>query len=222
LSILIRSAGAESWKQFLADPSHWRTGYSAKSLAYCWSESQGLPGEVDAILGTAATFAQSEVLIAVPEHKVQLPGVGKASQTDLWLLLRTPAALTSVAVEGKVDEPFGETVGQWLRDGSANKSARLDGLSEILGLTSIPATIRYQLVHRTASAILEARRFLASHAIMLIHSFSPTAQWFDDFQEFCHLFGVAAVKDRLAEVPGRSGPTLHLGWVTGDARFLTR
>ena len=30
---------------------------------------------------------------------------------------------------------------------------------------------RYQLVHRTVSALIEARRFAARHAVMLVHLF---------------------------------------------------
>jgi hypothetical protein len=69
---------------------------------------------------------------------------------------------------------------------------------------------------------LEARRFLAPHAIMMVHSFSPTGQRYEDFERFCQLLRVAPAKDRLLEVPGRTGPTLHIAWVSGDSRFLMR
>jgi hypothetical protein len=222
MPILVPSSGAEAWKDFLADPKHWQTGRSAKSLAYCWTEADGLPAEVAAVLRRSSWFAQAELLLAIPEHKVRLPGAGRASQTDLWLLIRTPTALASVAVEGKVDEPFGETVHDWLAGGSANRQARLMGLLEMLGLSSVPPETRYQLLHRTASAVLEARRFLAAHAMLLVHSFSRDARWFDDFAFFCRLLAVAPAKDVLLEVPGTTGPTLHLGWVSGDSHFLTR
>ena len=223
MSILVPSSGAESWKALLADPTkHWRTGYSAKSLAHCWTEANGLPPEIGAVLEQSALFAHSRVLLAIPEHSVSLPGSGKGSQTDLWVLLRTPAALVSMAVEGKVDEPFDETVGEWLAGGSANRQTRLAGLGAILDVNSFPYHIRYQLVHRAASAVLEARRFLAAHAIMLVHSFSQSGKWYEDFGEFCALLGATRGKDRLIEVPNRTGPTLHLAWVTGDGRFLSR
>lgn len=32
----------EDWQPHLGDPKkHWRTGYSAKPLAYCWQEAVG-------------------------------------------------------------------------------------------------------------------------------------------------------------------------------------
>lgn len=222
--ILIPAGSADDWKRFLADERHWKTGYSARSLAHCWHACQGLPPEIDAVLATAPVFANSELLLAIPEHQVALPGGGRPSQTDLWLLLRTPSALASIAVEGKVSEPFGPTVGEWLGAGveepGANKQRRLSGLCDILGLRTAAPELRYQLLHRTASAVLEARRFLAAHAVMLVHSFSQQDLWYDDFERLVAALGGQAGKGRLIAIPGQEGPTLHLGWVRGDARFL--
>ena len=145
-----------------------------------------------------------------------------SSQTDLWLLLRTAAATVSVAVEGKVNEAFGETVGDWLAGGGENRQARLSGLAAILGLANIPSGTRYQLLHRTASAILEAQRFMAPHAVMLVHSFSQTDQWFDDFASFVSLLGATPTKDSLIHIDSRRGPSLHVAWVRGDPVFLSR
>ncbi len=37
----------ECWREFLADPiKHWRTGYSAKSMAFSWEEADGVPEEI--------------------------------------------------------------------------------------------------------------------------------------------------------------------------------
>ena len=34
----------EEWRQLLAKPDkHWKTGYSAKTLAYCWQETGDFP-----------------------------------------------------------------------------------------------------------------------------------------------------------------------------------
>ena len=41
---------------------------------------------------------------------------------------------------------------------------------------------KYQLLHRTASAIIEAERFNANHALMLVHSFSLANEWYGDFE----------------------------------------
>ena len=222
--IFIPATSAEDWKRLLAHESHWRSGYSARSLAHCWQAASGLPSEISSTLATSPLFGQVELLLAIPEHQVSLPGGGRPSQTDLWLLLRTPSALASVAIEGKVSEPFGPTVGEWLGraalEPDANKQRRLRGLCEILGLAHAAPELRYQLLHRTASAVLEARRFLAAHAIMLVHTFSSHDDWFDDFAQFAAALGGRPGRERLIPIPGRAGPTLHVGWVRGDERYL--
>ncbi|OGT76570.1 MAG: hypothetical protein A3I13_03985 [Gammaproteobacteria bacterium RIFCSPLOWO2_02_FULL_47_50] len=43
----VPTGGVESWRKLLAEPNkHWRTGYSARSLANCWEEAQGFPKSV--------------------------------------------------------------------------------------------------------------------------------------------------------------------------------
>jgi len=77
---------------------------------------------------------------------VALPGKGYDSQNDLFVLAKSGSALITIAVEGKVSEPFGnETVTEWLKGGSDNKQARVQGLAGIIGLSvSDILPIRYQ------------------------------------------------------------------------------
>ena len=43
----VPTEGVESWRKLLAEPDkHWKSGNSAKSLAYCWEEAQGFPKSV--------------------------------------------------------------------------------------------------------------------------------------------------------------------------------
>lgn len=222
VTVLIASRSAGDWKQFLANPEkHWRTGYSARTLAYSWQEALGFPREVRAVL--AQQFPEIEMLFGIPEHKVALPGGGRASQTDLWALARAGDDLVSIAVEGKVSETFGPTVDEWLIDTSDGKRERLSFLCAQLGCgEDVPGTVRYQLLHRAASAILEAKRFRAQHAVLLVHSFSRTREWLDDFIAFGALFGVDAGADRLTLVGECNGVQFSMGWVRGDEVYLTR
>jgi hypothetical protein len=57
---------------------------------------------------------------------------------------------------------------------------------------------------------------------MLVHSFSKDNLWFDDFAEFCSLFGLSPGVDRLVTAGASGGMPLHLGWVHGDERFLAQ
>ncbi len=44
--IYIPATKPEDWKSLLADPKHWRSGYSAMALAYCWQEANGFPTSI--------------------------------------------------------------------------------------------------------------------------------------------------------------------------------
>jgi len=56
---------------------------------------------------------------------------------------------------------------------------------------------------------------------MLVHSFSPSNQWFDAFALFAKQFGFEAEPGKLMLVGPDAKPPLYLGWVCGDLRFLT-
>lgn len=222
--ILMPSPGPGAWKQFLADPEkQWRKGYSARTLAHCWEAAEGLPAEVSQLFasGPALGGEEPELLLAIPEHKVGLPGGSRESQNDVFALVRAGNRTISVAVEGKVDEPFGPTVGDWFASPSDGKRQRMAFLCETLGLAEpIPNDIQYQLLHRTASAVIEAQRFKTDAAAMVVHSFSPTRMWFDAFAKFVGLHGRCIEVGELVEIALPSRMPLFLGWACGDPSFL--
>jgi hypothetical protein len=82
--------------------------------------------------------------------------------------------------------------------------------------------IYYQLLHRTASAIIEAKRFHATTAIMLVHSFSQEHKWFPEFSDFCKTMGVSAELNKVYACGSRSGVNIYIGWVAGNPEYLTR
>ena len=219
--------GVESWRALLADPERqWRRGYSARALAYSWEEAGGFPKEVKYVFEakSPSVFSGIECLAAFPEHKVKLPGAGLPSQNDIFVLARCGDQLISIMVEGKVSETFGsQIVSEWLRDGGTNRANRLDGLASMLGLEATNlGPIWYQLVHRTASALIEAERFGAGHALMLVHSFSQTQEHFEDYAAFAKLLGVEVEPESIVKVGQRRGKELYLGWVTGATEYLER
>ena len=144
-AIVRPTSGPDDWKVFLADPDkHWRPGYSAHSLAHCWESAGDLPANVRAVLQTSARFRDFQLLLAIPEVQVDLPGGRRPSQTDLWLLGRLHDGLVSVAVEGKVSEPFGPTVTEWQVGASSGKATRLASLLDLLHVQApVPMDIRY-------------------------------------------------------------------------------
>ncbi len=122
-----------------------------------------------------------------------------------------------------MSEPFGPTIEEWFAEGSPGKDVRLSYLRGLLGLPNdLSNTVRYQLLHRTASALIEAERFCAKHAVMLVHSFSQAQEWFEDYAAFAKLLGVDVEPDKVASAGERYGRQLHLCWVCGDGQYLTK
>ncbi len=222
--ILVPTDSAEDWKRLLAKPDlHWKVGYSAMTLARAWeaARARGFPPEVDAILRTSGLpgWVALRLLLAIPEYQVPLPGGQRPSQTDLMALARSADGLVAIAVEGKVDESLGPTVGEKRAERSAGVDERLRYLLDTLELPDCPDETRYQLLHRTASALLVARDFAAESAVMLVHSFSPSGKWFEDFAAFVKLFGQEAEAGRLVFLGKRGGVPLYVGWCVGDQQF---
>lgn len=217
---------AADWKQLLAKPDlHWKTGYSARSLAYSWTEARGFPREVQAVFDESEPVCMHdlEFLIGIPEHEVPLPGGRQASQNDVFVLGKGSDGLVSIAVEGKVSEPFDLPVDKRFAEPTHGQSTRLEFLLKLLELDrDAVGGIGYQLLHRTASGVLEARRFGARHAVMLVHSFSQELEHFEDYATFVGLYGQAAEANRLVEAKCFGDITLYLGWVVGSAEYLSR
>ena len=222
--ILHFTTGPSDWQSMLADPvKHWRTGYSARTLAHSWEAAEGFPPEVGAAFAssTDSLLAGIEPLLGVPEFKVPLPGGERASQNDIFVLARSNTGPVTIMVEGKVNESFGPTIDDWSSEQSPGKKTRLSFLLRSLGLPEqIDNTIRYQLLHRTASALIEGERFRASAAVLLVHSFSPRTAGWPDYCKFLQLFGVKAAMGTLQRLPGEHAVPLFAAWVSGDAQFL--
>ena len=223
----IPSKGPESWKEFLAEPDkQWKTGYSARSLAYCWEEAQGFPKSVVDVFQSSPyeLFHSIEFILGIPEQKVNLPPKGgRPSQNDIFVLGKSGKDLVSITVEGKVNETLGPTVAEKRRDMSPGVKERLEFLTNLLQLEDKNLDdIRYQLLHRTASALLEADRFCAKHALMMVHSFSQEHKWFEDYVAFADLYGIKAELNMVHLAGKMSGKDLYLVWVVGEKEYLSR
>nr|WP_249200446.1 hypothetical protein [Thetidibacter halocola] len=207
--------GPADWQSLLGDPSRqWRAGFSAMATAQSWEA--GFPPEVAALCGDGA-----DLQLAIAEHQVALPGRGAPSQCDVFALVHAAGRDMAVAIEAKVAEPFGPTVTEWLgAEPSTNRQERLAELSAWLGLGPLQGDLRYQLLHRTAAAIAEARRFRRPVAALIVQSFSPERAWFADFAAFVSALGLTVEPDRAVETILPDGLALRLGWASGDARWL--
>ena len=218
MSFFVKTSSPEDWRLQLAEPDkQWEDGYSAKSLAYCWETAKGFPNSVKRVFKKSdyGIFKDIVFLAGFVEHQVPLRGRGYPSQNDIFVLAKSKKGLISIAVEGKVDESFDKTVKEWRKNESKGKKTRLDYLTKLLQISQDNLEdIRYQLLHRTASAVIEAKRFNASTALMLVHSFSKTHKWFDDYANFASLFGITARLNTIHHAKQRIDDVdLYLGWV---------
>lgn len=225
VNIYVPARCPEDWRPLLAQPNkHWRTGYSANALAHAWMEQQtDFPSSVKRVFARSGIkiFRNISMLLAIPEYQTPIPGGRRASQSDIFVLAKSGSDLVSITVEGKVAEPFGQLVSEWIVDSSPGKQRRFRFLCDRLGLRPDDVNgIRYQLLHRTVSALIEADRFHASHALMMVHSFSPTDEWFENFAKFSAIFNVAAKHDSVVQARQLSNVVLYLAWVKGEEQYL--
>lgn len=223
--IYIHANKAEDWRPFLAKlDRHWKAGHSAMALAYSWQEAGAFPESVKKVFRRSgiALFENIELLFAFPEYKVDLPGGKRSSQNDIFILAKGHSQLISIMVEGKVSEPFGDTVAKWKENSRQGKRCRLESLLKTLALGKHRPidNMAYQLLHRTASAIIEAKNFKAENALMLVHSFSQSNECFEDYSQFVALFDLKAKPDSLVFAKNIDGIDLYFCWVKGNSKYL--
>jgi len=120
--IFVPTVSGSDWQRLLGKPKlHWKSGRSAMSAAACWEESNPqLPSEISDVLEASGNklLTSLELLIAIPEWEVDLPGGNRPSQTDVFAITRNGLGLVVLCVEAKVDETFGPTLGEKKADAS--------------------------------------------------------------------------------------------------------
>jgi len=218
--ILIPTDGPEAWKQFLAEPDkQWASGFSAMSTAYSWENAGGIPKEIAALFQYAdePLLRDAELALAIPEYKVGLDGGPRPSQNDVFAILSCSHGLITMMVEGKAREDFDSPLGDWKkRRSSYGAKTRMAHIIENIGLErTIPDSIRYQLLHRAASAVIEAKRFHAPFAVIIVQSFvvDDSQNHYDDFCAFVRLFNKVPTKGKLIEISRPQERRLFAAWV---------
>ena len=213
--IYIPARSLTDWRRLFASEKHWKENCSAMLVAISWYEASGFPPAIARIFRKSGLlFRDLEPLLILPEHRVPLPGAARSSQTDVWILARHKTQLVSIAVEGKVGESFGPTLREWLVNASDGRRERLAYIKKCLNLRGeIPREIRYQLLHRCASAAIEASRFNAPTALMLIQSFNAVDAGFVDYRAFTALFNRRSVANRIEHLTVYDGVSVYAVWV---------
>ena len=201
----------EDWIEVVSR-RHYVRGHSAYECAHRWHGiGARFPGEIEVILRESKQrlLSSLEIKQIYAEFPVWLDTHTTPSKNDLMIFAEGPGNRKVVlAVEAKCDETFAQPVDTWIRTSDKpipraqrklfkgasgpveRKVRRLNFLNTILS-TNIDAdsTVRYQLLHRTASAVLTARQTYAEAAVVLIQAFTESERNFEDFQTFCNLLG---------------------------------
>ncbi len=197
--------------------AHWKAKHSAYETAHSWFAAHDVPPAIRATLDADPVFADARLRKAIFEKQTVLDELTRSpSQTDVLAILEIKSGLAVLGVEGKVNEPFGQTVHEW-NDFSPARLRRLAGLVERLRLAPSASigTLRYQLLHRTVATLLEAKEAGAHDAVMLVQSFSPdnVMNHFGDFQDFAAALGAPVTHPgMLSRVIDLQGVRLQLGW----------
>lgn len=120
--------------------------------------------------------------------------------------LRLKDGYAIAAVEGKVDEPFGDLVAEWNDAGLPVCAMWLD--------PSTVAQLRYQLLHRAVLGIFEAERYQCNRALLLVHSISRSDSGFADFTAFANAIHTSISTPGTVSAPSKmAGVELRCTWI---------
>jgi hypothetical protein len=157
-------------------------------LARSWftSPSPCVPSEVASLFDSSPMTAGMAVEYVRPECVTAFPERGEGRNHDLVMVGKSKRAQVTVCVEAKADEPFGEIIGDYLRQTvqKAKAEHRRTGLPDrveaLLGLVFGAAAdsaldpwraLRYQLLTGVAGTLIQAAEDGADIGVFLVHEF---------------------------------------------------
>ncbi|MFN3314315.1 MAG: DUF6946 family protein [Hyphomonas sp.] len=206
-------------KPLLRDPElHWKQGRSAYEAAHSWVPAGlyangGWPPKVSAAISGAPEWRSAKIVTGFFEHATALDTMSAPSNTDVLLVCNLGENLGVAAIEAKAGETFGERVQDWKT--SDGKARRYQWACDLFGVDAADCeALRWQLFHRTAAAVLEAERFCARHAVMIVHDFSGASASLNDFEAFADRLGASGNPlDGISDPIWVRGISLRLSWV---------
>ncbi|TFI59751.1 hypothetical protein E2493_02620 [Sphingomonas parva] len=211
----------EAIKPHLVSPKQYAPGRSTALVTQSWFSANGLPPRLRAILEQAPEWSGVQMLDAWLERQVDLEdGMASPSRCDALAICSLREELGVLTVEAKLHESFDWTINARLARGlSVGETTRTRRLLERLRLPPEGSGhLRYQLLHRVLCAVLEAKRYRARHAAMLVQSFSAKASRFSEFHDLAVAMGYGTVnQDRISGPIVIEGVGLRIGWVSDPA-----
>ena len=222
--------------------SKFKQGHSQYELAYSWAEAKGIPPEVRKVFDESdyeilrgirfcEGWVEDPIPLPGPEYPKKRPtnspyDRGCNTFNDISVLCDSDFGNVAIAVEGKVGEPFGKTVGDWLGKSRVTccwqgrkrnwRCCRLQEAKEFLGLSKLSPSVRIQLLYRAIGALGFAEQKGAESAVLLVHSFSEQDESLQDFEDFIRLFDAECDVNEAVFVGRIQGIDLYAAWVKGE------
>lgn len=188
---------------------HWQDGYSAKEFARSFFPPT-LPAELEALLATR--FNPPFEVEGEPERVIRIDALkGEHPNLDLAAVVSHSSGVAALAIEAKVEEPFGSIIGKILKPKtgkgpSPGTIARIRALREALCQSLDKSSflkLRYQLLYGVAAALCHAKAQGCPAAIYVVYTVGkPSAEkWTDNQKAYCDLLSTlgAASPDRIHE-----------------------
>jgi len=188
---------------------------AAHFLARSWlAFGEEFPELIALTLATAPALEEASFVEGFFERGIDLGDGRRPSKTDLVALLCINKRLVVMSVIAMVDKPFGNLIVHELVAASPAKRARIERLRAMLDISVTDVeTIPYELLHRTAAVVIEAKRFCADTAVMMVHSFDRDDSGIEDFQRFARAIGIKEAKATYTSGPVLvDGVKLYVGW----------
>ncbi len=182
------------WDAYAMPPErkvkHWKEGRSAFELGRIWTlnGNPAVPVELGTLLKSHAATRDLVIRSGITEYETRLPFGNRGPRChDLALVAEDKHSAALISIEAKADESFGGTVTEELRKARKRPVTRfperLDWLTRsILGvpafdddqrinLSTLIASLPYQLFAAIAGTLLEAERHGAYKAVFVVHEF---------------------------------------------------
>jgi len=198
---------------------NWTPPHSAYLLSKAWHTAGGMPAGIANALESSGidAFKGLRMDVALVERPVFLDTRGAPSMTDLMGYGRNAAGEpVIIAVEGKAQERFGLPMRSWLRgdeeqvlagsEPRPTRQRRYRFLCDRLRLSAdLECGLRYQLFHRTVSAVMEAELHGAAAALVVVHAFGEHPGNWQDYNLFLEALGLGTASAGKLMGPARLG-----------------
>ncbi len=179
----------------------WKDGYSAKEFARSFFPPT-LPAELEALLATR--FNPPFEVEGEPECVVSIDALkGEQPNLDLAAVVSHSSGVVALAIEAKVEEPFGSIIGKKLapktgKSPSPGTSARISALRKALCQSLDESSflkLRYQLLYGVAAALCYAKAQGCPATIYVAYTVGrPSVEkWTDNQKAYCDLLSALGV-----------------------------